>query len=102
MTQTTIEQALEIAMRRHRDGQLAIAQDIYRKVLAQRPDHSDALHLLGLIATGVGKTEAGIELIRRAIAINPGVANYHSNLGNALARLGKFDEAIAAHPIDRR
>ncbi len=97
MTQTTIEQAMEIAMRHHRDGQLAIAEDIYRKVLAQRPDHPDALHLLGVIIGDAGQTDAGIELIRRAIAINPGVADYHSNLGNALARSGKFDEAIVAH-----
>jgi tetratricopeptide (TPR) repeat protein len=97
MTQTTIEQVMEIAMRHHRDGQFAAAEDIYRKVLAQIPNHPHALHLLGAIATNVGKTEAGIELIQRAIAINPGVADYHSNLGNALARLGKFDEAIAAH-----
>jgi tetratricopeptide (TPR) repeat protein len=97
MTQTTIEQAMQIAMRHHRNGQLAVAEDIYRKVLAQRPDHPDALHLLGVIVGDAGKTDAGIELIRRAIAINPGVADYHSNLGNALARLGKFDEAIVAH-----
>jgi tetratricopeptide (TPR) repeat protein len=97
MTQATIEQAMQIAMRHHRNGQLAIAEDIYLKVLAQRPDHPDALHLLGVIAGDAGKTDAGIQLIRRAIAINPGVADYHSNLGNALARLGKLDEAIAAH-----
>jgi tetratricopeptide (TPR) repeat protein len=102
MIQTTLEQSMQIAMRHHRDGQLAIAEDIYRKVLAQSPNHPDALHLLGLIAADSGKTEAGIELIRRAIVIKPSDAEYHSNLGNALGKLGKFDEAIAAHRIAAR
>jgi tetratricopeptide (TPR) repeat protein len=102
MTQTTNEQAMQIAMRHHRDGQLAMAEDIYRKVLAQNPNHANALRLLGVIAVDAGKVEAGIELIRRAIAINPNEAEYYSNLGNALGKLGKFDDAIAAHRIATR
>jgi tetratricopeptide (TPR) repeat protein len=102
MTQTTIDQAMQIAMRHHREGQFARAEEIYRKVLAQSPDHPNALRLLGVIAADHGQAEAGIELIRRAIAINPNDAEYHSNLGNALAKLGKLEEAIAAHQTAAR
>ena len=68
MPQTTIQQAIQIAMRHHRQGQLAAAEGIYRQVFARHPNHAEALHLLGLIAVDVGRIEGGIELVRRAIS----------------------------------
>ena len=47
------------------------------------PDHADALHLLGVLAFQTGHIGAAIDLIGRAIAINPAVAEYHSNLGES-------------------
>ena len=41
--------------------------------------------------------EKQLELIRRAIALRPGNAEAHNELGAALKELGRFDEAIAAH-----
>ena len=58
---------------------------IYRRVLAHQPDHPDALHLLGVVALQTGRSDTAIELIGRAISINAGVAEYHQNLGIALA-----------------
>jgi protein O-GlcNAc transferase len=34
---------------------------------------------------------------RKAIGINPNDADYHYNLGNALERLGRSEEAVACH-----
>ena len=50
MTPITIEQAMQIALGHHQAGRLAEAEAIYRQVLAQFPDHADALHLLGVLA----------------------------------------------------
>ena len=39
---------------------------------------------------------AAIDLIGRAIAINPAVSEYHSNLGESYRRAGQWEEAIAS------
>ena len=40
-------------------------------------------------------SDVAIELIGRAIALNPAVADYHSNLGESYRRAGRWDVAIA-------
>jgi predicted O-linked N-acetylglucosamine transferase (SPINDLY family) len=92
----TNEQAIQIALGHHQAGRLAEAEGIYRQVLAQVPDHADALHLLGVLACQAGHTEVAIELIGRAIAIDPQAPQYHHNLGEAYRRSGQTDEAIAS------
>jgi predicted O-linked N-acetylglucosamine transferase (SPINDLY family) len=91
----TTDQAMHTALKHHRAGRLADAEAIYRQVLAQRPDHAEALHLLGVLAGQVGRTDAAIDLIRRAIVVNPGSAEYHNNLGETYRRTGQSDRAIA-------
>ena len=58
---------------------------------------SFALHLLGVIAHQVGRCEVAVDLITKAIALAPGVSDFHSNLGIALQEIGKLDEATAAY-----
>ncbi|MGD0389079.1 MAG: tetratricopeptide repeat protein [Tepidisphaeraceae bacterium] len=96
MTQREIEQAMQIAVQNQQAGKLGEAELIYRQILAGQPNHANALHLLGAIAIQVGRLDAGIELIRRAIAIDPAIAEYHSNLSVALRQKGQLDEAISS------
>ena len=96
MTQLTVDQAMQLAIRNHQAGRLAEAEEIYRRVLIQQPNHPDALHLLGVIARQCGRSNAAIELIQQAIAIKPTVADYYNNLSVALSERALFDEAIAA------
>jgi protein O-GlcNAc transferase len=93
----TIPEALAIAVQHHRAGQLREAETIYRQILAADPNHHDAWHLLGLIACQVGKHQAGIECIQRALAFRPDWAEAHFNLGNAWKDQGKLDEAMACY-----
>ena len=97
MQTVTIPQALEIAIQHHRAGRLSDAEGIYRQILAQEPNHADALHFLGIIAQQVGRNDIAADFFRRAIAANPAVAAYHGSLGIALTGLGQLDEAIAAY-----
>src|ERR1700685_2838764 len=97
MTHLTVDHAMQLAVRNHQAGKLAEAEEIYRRILSQHPNHSDAVHLLGVICYQNARSDAAIELIRRAIAINPGIAQYHNNLGNALRDKGLSNEAIAAY-----
>ncbi len=96
MMQGSIDQAMQLAIQNHQAGRLAEAEKIYRQVLAEQPNRPDALHLLGVIAAQIGQTEAAIDLVQRAIAVNPAVAEYHNDLGNALRDKRQLDEAAAA------
>ena len=97
MPQPAVQQALELAIQHHFAGRLTDAEGIYRQVLAQQPNHPDALHLLGVIADQVGKHEMAVNLIERAIAVCPSIGEYHCNLGLALAAQGRNDDATAAY-----
>jgi thioredoxin-like negative regulator of GroEL len=57
--------ALAQALALHQRGQLVAAERIYQDILRQQPNHFDALHLLGLISAQTGRTERGVDLIRR-------------------------------------
>src|SRR5271170_3157122 len=78
------QQSLEKALQLHQTGQFPLAEAYYRHVLQHDPVNTDALHLLGLLAYQTGRSSAAVELIKRAIAMNPSVAQYHCNMGNAL------------------
>src|SRR5262245_12080641 len=91
----------------HRQGKLADAERCYGEVLQRQPNHFDAIHLLGVIARQTRRTERGVELIKRAIGLNPKVPVAHNSLGNALMdlkrpaeALASFDKAIALRPDD--
>jgi protein O-GlcNAc transferase len=97
-TSADIQQIFALGLQRHRSGDLREAESLYRQVLARQADHPDAIHLLGVIASQSGRHAEALELIGRAIAINPASAgDYYSNYGLALAGLRRFDEAIAAY-----
>ena len=93
----TISEALAIAVQHHQAGRLQAAEQICRQILTVEPNHADALHLLGVIASQVGKQGIAVEYIRRAIRLKGNVAGFHVNLGNALKEQGKLDEAVACY-----
>ena len=78
-------------------GRLADAERLYEEVLALQPTFVDALHRLAGLALQTRRTERGAALIAQAIAISPGVAQAHANLGYALSTLGRQDEALASY-----
>jgi tetratricopeptide (TPR) repeat protein len=84
---------LSVAVRYHQGGQLEQAARIYRAVLSRQPDHVDALHLLGVVALQQGNSSQAVELIGRAIAVNPSVAAFHANLAEAYRALGEPERA---------
>jgi predicted O-linked N-acetylglucosamine transferase (SPINDLY family) len=80
---TDIDTLMGAAMALHRDKRYAEAITAYQRVLQLQPDHAQALHLLGLMAQQEGDPATAIELINRAIAIQPS-AEMHYNLAVAL------------------
>jgi predicted O-linked N-acetylglucosamine transferase (SPINDLY family) len=91
------QQTLDLAVRQHQAGRLSEAELLYRQVLAQQPNHVDALHLLGVVHQQTGRLDDAEKLIRRAIALRPNFAEAFGNLGNLLRDKGQVDDAIAAY-----
>jgi hypothetical protein len=85
--------SIELGLKHYRAGNLVEAENVFRAILARDANDAEALHLLGVIAIDAHQPVAAVELIRRAIAIRPDVAAYHSNLGSALRDAGQLDEA---------
>src|SRR5208283_5608968 len=71
----------------YQQGKLTDTERINVEILEQQPNHFDALHLLGVIALQTRRTERGVELIKKAIALNKTIAVAHNNLGNGLRDL---------------
>ena len=90
-------QAVELAIQAQRGGQLDVAEEIYRRVLAVWPECPDALHFSGLLAFQRGKFEEGMELIARSIEFAPEHPDFWNNYGNMLKARDKVPEAAAAY-----
>jgi tetratricopeptide (TPR) repeat protein len=72
MPQVSVQSALRLAQQ-HRDaGRFRNAETIYREIIAQRPDHAESPHQLGLLAYHEGRHADAIEPLRQAIALKPG------------------------------
>jgi tetratricopeptide (TPR) repeat protein len=93
MVAMTIEQAFAVAIAHHRAGRFAEAEEGYRKILVHRPQHAQALHLLGIVAFATHRYVDAAILIQRAIAASPAEASYHSDLGLTYRIAGRLDEA---------
>lgn len=83
------------AVRAHQRGEEAAAGALYREILANYPDHSDAAHMLGVIAMRAGQREEALKLFQHAVSIAPANAQFCNNLGVALRSLGRREEAVA-------
>lgn len=85
------------AMRLREAGQTEEAKLYYRKVLRIQPDHSVALHHLGVIALQTVKSEDLVDFISKADKAQPVHPFAHNNLGNALRNVGRLEGAEAAY-----
>jgi tetratricopeptide (TPR) repeat protein len=93
----SVTQMFDLALRYHQGGNLQQADLLYRQILRADPWHAEALHLLGVIAHQIGKSDLAVDYIKKALRIRPDTPQAHNNLGIALRGQGKLDEAIASY-----
>ena len=86
---------LAAAIEHHRAGRLAEAERLYRLVCAADPQNARAFHLGGIVAQQLGRPDAA-DLVGRALALAPNVAEVHNDHGAILAAQGRFGEAAAS------
>jgi tetratricopeptide (TPR) repeat protein len=65
-------------------------------VLETRPDHLDALHMLGGSLTRLGRHEEALSVDRRLTHLRPFDPVVHYNLACSLSNLDRIDEAFQA------
>jgi predicted TPR repeat methyltransferase len=80
-----------------RHDRRAEADRALQAILQHWPDQPDALHFLGVLRHGQGRSEEAVALVRRALALIPEHAPAWSNLGNILLGAGQVDEAVQAY-----
>ncbi len=84
---------LQTGIQRHQAGDLGAAHESYGKVLEIQTDHPHALHLLGVVHHQRGDHDTAIEMIERAVALNPNFGDAYSNLGAAYFAAWKVRKA---------
>lgn len=81
----------------HQQGLLKQAHEVYCAILKIDKQNPDALHLLGVIDYQTRNFQSAVQKISQAISINPSVALYYSNLGNALQELKQFEASLKCY-----
>jgi len=69
--QNPLERMMQQATFAHQNGNLSMAEKLYRAILDKEPENSVAYHFLGLIAYQTGNVEQAIALITHALTLNP-------------------------------
>ena len=82
------------AVRLHEQGKLDEAEAVYRRLLEINPEHTDLLHLLGMIAMRKKSFDSAIELLYKAVRLSPGTDAYEFTLAQALQDAGRPKEAL--------
>lgn len=90
---TAITQAIEYA----RQGNIGDARRLAEANLESDPDDAETWHLLGVLDNIAGSPAEAIEHFQRAIALDPKVAKYHCNFGNALLKTSRAADAERAY-----
>ncbi|WP_019503036.1 tetratricopeptide repeat protein [Pseudanabaena sp. PCC 6802] len=89
-----LDDLIKEAIAHHKAGKLTDAERLYRRILQHHPQHFNALHMLGTLASQLGQLETGITYIQQALTLNPQSAEAHSNLGSAYSQQGNLEKAI--------
>jgi protein O-GlcNAc transferase len=94
--ESVVAEAVRYAVTFHQRGMLAEAEKFYAAILDARPDHFNAMHLLGVLRRQQGNSTEAFRLIGAALKMNPRSVDALSNFGGVLIALKLFDEALEA------
>ncbi len=93
-TKLTLREAMKQAVAAHNAGALAKAERLYRAVLAAKPNHANALQLLGLVESQRGHNENALRLFDRSLGIRPDHFDALYNCAAAYFELNRIKEAL--------
>ncbi len=83
------------ALKLFRDGKLAKAESLVRKVLRKNALDTGAIRLLAVIGIRIGKIDDALHLLERCLELAPHFHLARQNYATALVRRQRYDEALA-------
>ncbi len=89
--------ALDDAVAAYRTGRFSEAEEICQQIVAARRDFFDALYVLAVVESALGKYNAALKHYDLALALQPQHAEALSNRGNTLKALNRFEEALDSY-----
>jgi len=92
-----IQSLFSTASNLHREGKLAEAGELYRRILGHSPAFPPALNMLGILTAQQGDPAAAIDCFNRAIAAAPNDPAPRENLGKAWLNMRRYENAQAAY-----
>ena len=92
----TAEQLLARAQAAAQAKRLKEAMGICEDVLATSADHPAAYALMGIISSMKGDVDRGVELLRKAIALRPGIPSWYAHLSSMCRATYRMEEAVTA------
>lgn len=95
-TATKAQAMLREAVRLHRAGRRAEAEQAYAQLLALAPDNVEALDYLATVREELGKDELALETLQRLQRWRPSDPLAHLRVGQTLAKLNRAAEAVPA------
>lgn len=84
-----VAQTLNQAIRLHQTGNLSDAEQLYRMILKDLPQHPDANHNLGILAMTCKNPDVGLLYLKTALEANPNHAQYWLSYITALLQSGQ-------------
>ena len=88
-----IAAAFDHALGLHRAGRKGEALEAYRKILADDPNHVEALTYSGVVLLEQGKAKEAVEILQDSVALEPNGAAANGYLANALQVVGRPEDA---------
>ena len=85
--------AFDHALGLHRAGRKGEALEAYRKILADDPNHVEALTYSGVVLLEQGETNEAIEFLQASVALETNGAAANGYLANALQVVGRLEDA---------
>lgn len=90
---------LQQALALHQKGQMAPAEELYKKALAKSPEHFETNYLYGMLKLHQEDWQTAAQQLGKAIELNPGHIDTYFDHATALQKLGRHEEAIRS--LDR-
>ncbi|WP_319525224.1 tetratricopeptide repeat protein [uncultured Desulfosarcina sp.] len=92
-----IKEDLKKAFVAHKSGNTELAYQLYLRVLQEKPQEADALHLIGVALHQMGRPENALDYLSQAISINKSNPIYYNSLGRILNTLEKYSQSIKCY-----
>jgi predicted O-linked N-acetylglucosamine transferase (SPINDLY family) len=93
MTSENLDQKMALAVALHQQDQFPQAEAAYLDILHHEPNYYPALLYLGLLYGDAQNFETAVDLLQRAVLLQPQSVDVHYNLGLYLFYLRRFETA---------